>query len=132
MLALMIIKQFKSRRKAKRLFYSPVTIIVLALVLVVLARSTWSIYEKYLLSSDRLDHAESQLSALKNQEGQLSQSIAKLSTASGTEAVMRTNFRIVKPGESLAVLVNTATTAMATGTPKGFWQRIGEWFGKVF
>jgi len=128
----MIIKQFKSRRKAKRLLYSPVTVIVLTLVLVVLARSTWSIYEKYLLSSGRLDQAESQMSALKNQEGELSQSIAQLSTAFGTEAAMRTNFRIVKPGESLAVLVNTATTAMATSTPKGFWQGIKDWFGKVF
>jgi cell division protein FtsB len=128
----MIIKQFKSRRKTKRILYSPATIVVLIIALVILARGTWSMYEKYLLSSDRLNQSESQLSALKNQEGELSQSIAKLSTASGTEAVMRTNFRIVKPGESLAVLVNTATTAMATGTPKGFWQRIGEWFGKVF
>jgi cell division protein FtsB len=117
----MIINQFKSRRKAKRLLYSPVTVIVLTLVLVVLARSTWSIYEKYRLSSDRLDQAESQLSALKNQEGELSQSIAKLSTVSGTEAVMRTNFRIVKPGESLAVLVNTATTAPTTKARSGFW-----------
>jgi hypothetical protein len=104
----------------------------LILVLVILARGTWSIYEKYLLSSDRLDQAESQLSALKNQEGGLSQSIAKLSTASGTEAVMRTDFRIIKPGESLAVIVKTATTAMATSTPGGFWQRIGGWFGKIF
>jgi cell division protein FtsB len=132
MLAPMIIKQFKSRRKTKRLLYSPVTVIVLTLVLVVLARSTWSIYEKYLLSSDRLDQAESQLFALKNQEGQLSQSIAQLSTASGTEAVMRTNFRIIKPGESLAVLVNTATTAATTTAPEGFWGKLGEWFGKVF
>lgn len=128
----MIIKQFKSRRKTKRILYSPATIVVLILVLVILARGTWSIYEKYLLSSDRLNQAESQLSALKNQEGELSQSIAKLSTASGTEAVMRTNFRIVKPGESLAVIVNTATTAVATSTSGGFWQSISEWFGKVF
>jgi cell division protein FtsB len=125
----MAIKQFKSRRKAKRLFYSPATIVVLIIVLVILARGTWSIYEKYRLSSDRLDQAKGQLSALKNQEGQLSQSIAKLSTASGTEAVMRTNFRIVKPGESLAVIVDTATTAPATTTPpETFWQKLFGWF----
>jgi cell division protein FtsB len=128
----MIIKQFKSRRKTKRILYSPATIVVLILVLVILVRGTWSIYEKYHLSSDRLDQAESQLSALKNQEGELSQSIAQLSTASGTEAVMRTNFRIVKPGESLAVIINTATTAPTTTPPHSFWGKLGSWFGNIF
>jgi hypothetical protein len=125
----MAIKQFKSRRKAKRLFYSPATVIILILVIVVLARSTWSIYEKYRLSADRLRQTTNQLSALKTQEGNLSQSIAALSTASGTESTLRTNFRIVKPGESLAVIVDTATTAPATATTsKTFWQRLFGWF----
>jgi cell division protein FtsB len=128
----MAINQFKSRRKLKKIFYSPVTVVVLALVLVVLVRGTWSVYKKYLVSEGRLDQAQGQLAALKAQEGDLSQSIAQLSTASGTEAVMRTNFRIVKPGESLAVIVTTATTAPTTTIPGGFWQRIGEWLRKVF
>jgi cell division protein FtsB len=128
----MIVKQFKTRRKLKRIFYSPVTVIVLALVMFVLARGTWSVYQKYLISSDRLLQAKSQLSALKAQEGDLSQSIAQLSTASGTEAVMRTNFRIVKPGESLAVIVNTATTAPTTTPLHGFWDKLGSWFSNHF
>ena len=128
----MAIKQFKSRRKLKKVFYSPVTVVVLALVLVVLARGTWSVYQKYLVSEDRLNQARGQLAALKAEEEDLSQSIAELSTASGTEAVMRTNFRIVKPGESLAVIVNTATTAATTTIPKGLWSKVGLWFGKVF
>ena len=128
----MAIKQFKSRRKLKKVFYSPVTVVVIALVLVVLARGTWSVYQKYLVSEDRLNQASGQLAALTTQEGDLSQSIAELSTASGTEEVMRTNFRIVKPGESLAVIVNTATTAPATTSPEGFWGKLGAWFGKVF
>ena len=130
--AIMAINQFKSRRRAKHLFYSPMTVVVLIILIVFLARSTWSIYEKYSLSRDRLDQAESQLSALKAQEGDLSQSIARLSTASGTEAAMRTDFRIVKPGESLAVIVNTATTAPTTTPLTGFWGKIGAWFGDVF
>ncbi|MDR3557960.1 MAG: hypothetical protein P4L61_00350 [Candidatus Pacebacteria bacterium] len=129
----MAIKQFKSRRKAKRLFYSPTMVIILAIVLVVLAKSTWSIYEKYELSSDKLGQARDQLAALSSQEGQLSQSIAQLSTASGTEAVMRTNFRVVKPGESLAVIIdNDATDTATTTSPLNFWQRIGRWFIGIF
>jgi cell division protein FtsB len=128
----MAINQFKSRRKLKKVFYSPVTVVVLALVLVVLARGTWSVYQKYLVSEDRLNQTQGQLAALKAQEGDLSQSIAQLSTASGTETVMRTNFRIVKPGESLAVIVNTATTAPTTTVSEGFWHGLGAWFGRVF
>ena len=128
----MAIQQFKSRRKAKRLLYSPVAIIVLGLVVVLLARATWSIHEKYDLSKSRLSEAEDQFDALKTQEGNLSQSIAELSTASGTETVMRTDFRIVKPGESLAVIIDSAASATATTTHMTFWQRAGEWFGNVF
>jgi len=108
-------------------------IVVLALVLIVLARSTWSIYEKYRLSGSKLGQARDQLAALTSQEGQLSQSIAQLSTASGTEAVMRTDFRIVKPGESLAVIIGgTATATATTPPPLSFWQRIGAWFRHIF
>ncbi len=128
----MAINQFKSRRKAKRLLYSPVAIIVLGLVVVLLARATWSIHEKYDLSKSRLSEAEDQFDALKTQEGNLSQSIAELSTASGTETVMRTDFRIVKPGESLAVIIDSAASATATTTHMTFWQSAGEWFGNVF
>ena len=128
----MAINQFKSRRKTKRLFYSPMAIIVLGLVVVLLARATWSIHEKYDLSKSRLGQAEDQLAALKTQEGDLSQSIAELSTASGTETVMRTDFRIVKPGESLAVIIDSAATATATTTRMTFWQSVGGWFEGFF
>jgi len=128
----MAINQFKSRRKAKRLFYSPAMVVVLAIIIVFLARSTWGIYEKYSLSKDRLDQADGQLAALKAQEGDLSRSIAQLSTASGTEAVMRTDFRIVKPGESLAVIVKTATSVPTTTAPEGFWGKLGSWLGAFF
>ena len=125
----MAINEFKSRRKTKRVLSSPVTMVVLVVLIVVLAKSTWSIYGKYSLSKERLNQAESQLSEFKAQEGKLSQSIAALSTVSGTEAALRTNFRIVKLGESLAVIVNTATTASATTTaPASFWHRLFGWF----
>ena len=129
----MAITEFKSRRKVKRIIYSPATVVLLVIVIFVLARATWSIYDKYHLSADRLDQAESQLAAIKAQEGDLSQSIAALSTASGTEAAMRTDFRIVKPGESLAVIVDAATTAPAAATSsEGFLDKVGGWFKGIF
>jgi len=108
-------------------------IAVFLLAIAFLARATSSIYGKYSFSKNRLDQAKSQLAALKAQQGDLSQSIAELSTASGTESVMRTDFRIVKPGESLAVIVDTATTAAATTTaPETFWQKAGAWWKGIF
>jgi len=129
---IMAINQFKSRRKIKKAFYSPIMVVLLALVLAALARSTWGIYEKFALSGEKLSQAQRQLADLKSQEGQLSQSIAQLSTASGAEAVMRTDFRIVKPGESLAVIIDTATATATTTVPLGFWQRLGKWFKGTF
>ena len=128
----MAINQFKSRRKAKKMLYSPVTVIVLALIVAVLGRAVWSIYQKYDFSADRLAQAQGQLADLNGREQNLSESIAELSTASGTETVLRTNFRVVKPGESLAVIVNTATTGPATTTPPTVWQRDGQWFKDLY
>lgn len=112
--------------------YSPATVIVLVLVIILLGRAAWSIYEKYQFSAGRLAQAQGQLADLDGQEQSLSQSIAELSTASGTETVLRTNFRVTKPGESLAVIVNTATSAPATTTPVTFWQGVGAWFRDLF
>jgi len=124
----MPIDRFKSRRKFKRYLYSPAAIVVLAFIIIILGRSVWNIYEKYSLSSDRLSQAQSQLAQLKAQEETLSSSIDQLSTASGTEAALRTNFRVVKPGESLAVIVNREPTTTATTSPTGFWA----WFRGLF
>ena len=129
----MSLNQFKSRRTTKRYFYSPAMIVVFVVAIGFLARATWSIHGKYELSKSKLGQAEGQLAALTAQKSDLSQSIAELSTASGTESVMRTDFRIVKPGESLAVIIDTATTATATVTPPlSFWQGIGAWFSGFF
>ena len=108
-------------------------IVILIIVIAFLARATWSIYEKYEVSKSKLAQAQGQLSALRDQEGDLSQSIAQLSTTEGAEAAMRTNFRVVKPGESLAVIVNTATTAAATTTERQtFWQGVEAWLKGIF
>jgi cytoskeletal protein RodZ len=128
----MAINQFKSRRKAKRLLYSPATVIVLIIVTVILAHSAWDVYGKYRLSQDRLSQADGQLADLKGQEQSLSESISALSTASGTEAVLRTNFRVTKPGESLAVIVNREPTTTATAATETFWQKVGSWFAGLF
>ena len=128
----MPIDRFKSRRKAKRLIYSPAAIVVLVLALALLGRSTWDIYDKYRLSEDRLSQADSQLAGLKIQEESLSGSIDSLSTEQGVEAALRTDFRVVKPGESLAVIVGTATAAPATSSPQGFWAGLQSWWSGLF
>ncbi|MDE2188608.1 MAG: hypothetical protein KGJ35_02685 [Patescibacteria group bacterium] len=129
----MALSEFKNRRKLKRYIYSPLSVIVLSVIVIILGRATFGVYQKYELSEIRLSQANDQLMQVKHEEQNLSASIAELSTASGTEAALRTNFRIVKPGESLAVIIDTATSAPATTTPpRGFWSSVGQWFEKVF
>jgi cell division protein FtsB len=126
-------KQFKSRRKAKQVMYSPIAVILLIVIVAILARGVWSIYEKYHLSVGRLAQSESQLADIDSRESQLSSSISELSTASGTEAALRSNFRVVKPGESLAVIIDTApTSSLATTSTEGSWLRLSAWFSDLF
>jgi cell division protein FtsB len=125
--------QFKSRRKTKRFAQSPWAAVILVVAIAILAKATWSIYQKYALSSQKLVQAKSQLADIQNQEQSLSESIDSLSTASGTEAALRTNFRVVKPGESLAVIVDNATDAPAVIAPtENFLGKVAAWFGRIF
>lgn len=104
-------------------------VVVLVIVFVFLARAAWGMYYTYRLSADRLDEAKSQLDGVKSQEQGLSQSIAELSTPAGVDAALRSNFRVTKPGESLAVIIpSTAATSTPTSTPQGLWARIVGWF----
>jgi cell division protein FtsB len=126
--------QFKSRRKAKRLIYSPAAIAVLALAVVVLAKATWSVYDKYQISASRLGQSDAQLAGVKSQEGTLADSISALSTQAGAEAALRSDFRVVKPGESIAVIVDATDTSAAAvpAPPAGLWARMSAWFGRAF
>ena len=109
----------------KRLFYSPIGILIGFIVLIFLIRGGLSIHQKALIAQIRLDQAQSELNNLQQQQQSLSNSISQLSTPAGIEAALREKYHAVKQGESVAVIVDdsvsTSSPSIASSTQESSW-----------
>ena len=123
--------EFQQKRKIRKILYSPVSLILLAVIAVFLVRGVWNVYQKESASQDYLNQAHDELSKVSATEDQLSDSVAALQTTQGIETDIRHKFRVVKPGEQIAIIVDSsASTSEATTSVKaGFWQGVEHFFG---
>ncbi len=119
------------RNSNKRIIDSPITLVIALLLCIYLARAVWNIRKSATVAETKLEQAQSEYDRLQKQKTDLSTKIDYLSTPEGVETELRTKYRAVRPGESLAVIVDTTpTTTVATSTPsQGAWSRILQWFG---
>ena len=103
-----------NRSIGKRLFYSPLGIVLACIVLFFLVRGSWSIHEKAILAEEHLSQSQAELNDLEDQQSSLSASIAQLSTTEGIEAELREKYHAVKSGESVAVIIDTSSAGSST------------------
>ncbi len=125
-----------NRSPWKRLFYSPIGIVLACIILFSLIRGGLGIHEKAMLAGQRLSQAQTELADLQHQQSSLSASIAQLSTTEGIEAELREKYHAVKEGESVAVIIDNSNTAssskQATSTSaekSSWWQGLLQFIG---
>jgi len=118
--------EFQRKKKIRRILYSPITLIILAIIFIIILKATWGVYKKEYISSENLDKEKVELAKLQSRQKDLAQAISYLNTDEGVENEIRTKFRAVKEGENLAVIID----AIATRTPekasttRGFWYNL--------
>ena len=115
-----------------------VTIIALTL-LFFLVRAAWNVHRSAASASVRLSQAKAEQSKLEAEQKDLSVKIDGLSTPSGLESELRTKYRAVKEGESVAVIINSNQATTSSTAPSGqstvsqpsanLWDRTLEFFG---
>lgn len=105
-----MMREFEHRKKVRRIIYSRLSVFLLAVLFILLAKASFGAYQKYRLS-DRayLDVAREQ-AELSLRKDQLESDIARLKTPEGIEADIRSKFGMVKAGEQMLVLVDRGTT----------------------
>ncbi len=111
---------------------SPITLLLLLILFIVLARSAWKVHQKAELSVARLSQAQIELNRLTEREKELSSKVNYLSTADGLEAEIRTKYHAVKQGESVAVIIEDNKAAAVDSTQsngKSFFNKILSIFG---
>lgn len=125
--------KYGNRSVWNKIVASPITLVIVLLLLIVLIRATWNIHEKAGISATRLDEVNAELNRLKERQSDLSMKVQYLSTDQGLEAEMRTKYLAVKNGEWVAVIIDknatTAPSVTQTKTSTSLWQRFLATFG---
>lgn len=102
---------FQKKKKIKNIVHSPVFIMILFIILIILIRAIFSVYQKKSVSEINLNKERIEYQKMSQRKEKLVSSIDYLKTDDGVESEIRTKFRLVKDGESVVVIVNDASSS---------------------
>ena len=130
--------EYRQKRKIRKLIYSPITMVLLFVILIVFAKATWNVRQKAAESQVYLAQAQSQLDKASTTATELASSVAALKTQEGVETDIRSQFLVAKPGEQVSVIIDNDATSSGSDTSsnasvkasstEGFWARIVDFF----
>ncbi len=122
--------EFRKKKKIQKILYSPIVLLILAIIFVILIRSLWGVYKKERLSTNNLLREQIELAKLSSREQNLASSLDDLKTELGIENEIRNKFRVVKEGEQVAVIIgdNVSSVKKVASTTHSFWYMIFHWF----
>ncbi len=119
--------EFNKKKSYRKFLYSPLTLILLLLILGVLLKALWGVYQKEKMSADYLAREQNELQKLTNRQKELAKSVEYMKTEKGIEAEIRSKFRVAKEGEMLAIIVDEDSSPVSkvatSSTPYGFWSK---------
>ena len=116
---------FQQKRKARRLMYHRVTLILLAILVLFAIHSTWIVYQKKRTSQEMKDVSLRNVEELRLRDEELKLRIERLQTPPGIEEEIRSKFTVAKGGESMVIIVDDQSQNMSTTSQKtGFWQKV--------
>ncbi len=118
----------------KRILYSWPSIVILAALVIVVARAAFGVFQKEQESARSLTRSEAELKQARVRQEFLTAEIGRLQTLQGIENEIRDRFRVHKPDEKLIILVdgdnpkNATSTETEKSVKKNFWSDILEVF----
>ncbi len=124
----------KQRPKTGRRLYSKVAIAGLIILIALLIRPTWKIFEKSRESKENLKKAQTELAQLESRKQQLASDVAYLKTEHGRDQEIRNKFGVARDGETMIVIVrdNNEYKPVDIITPPRFFRRVWSGFISVF
>ena len=127
--------KYGNRSMWKKIISSPFTLVVVIILFLFLTKAVWTIREKKLLSVSRLKATEDEFAKLEAHQKDLSDQINFLSTEQGMESELRTKYRAIRDGESVAVIIDNKQTVSVSKVEvnienkNSWWSRILQVFG---
>lgn len=118
-------RELRTRQKVKRFLFSAPVALLLLLMLVFLARSTWQVYGKMRSAEGALKRSRAEAADLSQRKVTLESEIQSLETPEGVEAEIRETFNMARPGEELVIVVEEKDAAAeGLSSERSLWQKI--------
>jgi cell division protein FtsB len=113
----------QGKNERKKIWTDRLVLAGLILVLFVVARATWSLYQKDRLARNNLSSSVERMKRLSDRQVVLQDKIERLKTPRGVEEEIRNNFPVVKAGEQVINIVEDELKPTTTSTTtKPWWQ----------
>ncbi len=118
---------FHEKQRARRFLYSPLTFIILAIVIAIAGRGAWGMYQKSRLTDESLAQTKEAYDALVIREAFLQRELDRLATEAGVESEIRERFGVAKAGEEVIVVLTEEEKESLPPPEEGLWDKIKEW-----
>lgn len=120
--------QFQNQSYFKKIIYSPITLVVLAVIVFIAVYGVIDIIPKYRDALQAERAIENKKEVLIEREKKLTDELNKLQTQEGIEESIRENLNVVKEGEHVIMIVEPKATQTleVEQKEKTFWQRLFE------
>src|ERR1035437_2807730 len=96
---------FQQKRQFKKMLYSKLSFVVLLVLVFLIGKATYDIYQKEKLSSDNYLGVKKNYDSLNVRKNMLGSEINRLQTDTGIEEEIRSKFDVAKPSETVVVVV---------------------------
>lgn len=120
---------YGQKRKVRSVMYHKATLVILVVLVLVMARSTWVVYQKKRSSEEMKNVSLQNVEELRSRNNDLTAKIERLGTQTGIEEEIRSKFSVVKERENMVVVVEDQNSEISTTSPKtGLWNLIKSFF----
>ena len=119
----------QQKRKVNQILYHRVTSIVLFIIVVLVVRSTWIVYQKKVESDELKNISLNYKNLLEERSRELNIQMERLQTDAGKEAEIRSKFSVAKDSENIVVIVDNSSTTKQI-KQKSVWQGFLDFFIK--
>ena len=109
--------------------FMKIGIVLLVILVVVIIRATWSVYQKSVQTEEKRIEAEKEMEALHVRKKFLEVETERLSTADGMDSEIRRQFGFADEGENVFIIIDPEPVATSTAPQLSFWDKIKSFFG---
>jgi cell division protein FtsB len=120
-------REFQEKRAVKRRIYSKTSLAILLVVLVLVAKGVYGVYQKEKESRIEVERTSHENATLQARYETIERGGEELKRESGIEAEIRSKFDVVKPGEGVIIVVDKNPTSIEQnkqGVLKKFWNSV--------